>query len=139
MDSWFGMKSWMERHYKLLVTSAMSDVQGGGLWQLFSHNLKYKEYRTFWNGKIAITFFQDETLMKTASTCFKIAELDSSIVTPIQALETNIEPPSMQLSKDAVMKLTKFSKEDLVKLAVALGKPSSKWYLFKMIIIRWNH
>jgi hypothetical protein len=125
-DSWFGVKSWLEHHKSTPITLAMADTQGSGLWQLFSHNLKKYEYRTFTNNKFIITFFQDNNLMRTASTVFKIGDLNPSFKTPFEALETNVQPPSMQLSDSALKCLQSFPKEDLIKLATNLGKQTSK-------------
>ena len=124
-DSWFGVKSWLEYHVSLSITTAMSDNQGGGLWQLFGHQLKLNEYCSFTNGKIIITLFQDKTLVKTASTMFKIDKINAQLMTPFEALETNIQPPTIQLSESAVNLLSQLPKEDLMKLASALGKSSS--------------
>ena len=80
----------------------------------------------FTNNKFIITVFQDKKLLKTASTLFKIDNLDTLFETQFEALETNVQHPSMQLSDLALNSLLSFPKEDLVKLATALGKPHNK-------------
>jgi hypothetical protein len=122
-DSWFGVKNWVEYHVSTPLTVAMSDTQGGGLWQLFGHQLKHQEYRNFTNGKIIVTLYQDNALIKTASTMFKTGKVDSQMTTPFEALQTNVQPPAMQLTEVGIQTLGQLPKEDLVKLASALGKP----------------
>ncbi len=89
-DSWFGTKSWLKYHKSISATLAMPDTQGGGLWQLFSHNLKLHQYCSFTNNKFIITVFKDKKLLKTASTVFKLGNLDPSFKTQFEALETNV-------------------------------------------------
>ena len=126
-DSWFGLKFWMEFNKHLPLTFAMNDNQGGGLWQLFSRDLKDNQYRTFSNGIILFTVYKGEGLMKTAFTSFTIGEVNTAMKTPFQARETNLQPPVMQLSDEAIEFLKEFPKEDLIKLAKTLGKPHSKF------------
>ena len=91
-DSWFGIKNWL-KHYKSISTAlTMHGTQVGGLWQLFNHNLKQHEYRTFTNNKLIINVFQDKKLLKTISTVFKIDDLYTIFKTSFEALETNIHP-----------------------------------------------
>ena len=68
--------------------------------------------------------------MKTASTAFQFTGVDTNIVTPIQALETNVEPPTLELEECSAKLLTQFPKADLIKLAKSLGKPTSKLFSF---------
>ena len=103
----------------------MPDTQGHGLWQLFAHQLKQYQYRTFTNNKIIITIYKDNELMKTASTLFKIDKPNPHVITPNEALQTNVQPSTMQLSDVGIQMLSQLPKEDLEKLASTLGKSSS--------------
>ena len=89
-DSWFGMTSWMEAHTNVKTTFALQGTQAGGLWQLFEHDLGSHQYRSFTNDKMVITVFNDNGLLRTGSTCFRIAEPDTSIVSPNLATTTNL-------------------------------------------------
>jgi len=123
-DNWFGLQSWMEFNYQQLFTFGMADNSLDGLWELFGHDLRLNQYRTFFNGKLVVTAFQDKALVKTASTAFQFSGPDANMVTPIQALETNVEPQSLQMEESSVRVLTQLPKAELVKLAKALGKPT---------------
>jgi hypothetical protein len=132
-DNWFGLIPWMEFHTKYPLTMSIPDTELNGLLDLFASDLKKGEYRTFSNGKILLTVFQDEGTVKTASTCFKLDGYDSSVATSEQQRETNTTSPSLQLSEDAINILQTLPQVDLKKLAVALAKPSSKYYFHSVI------
>ena len=70
--------------------------------------------------KFIITVFQDKKLLKTASTLFKIDNLDTMFETPFEALETNVQLPSMQLNDLALNYLLSYPKADMIKLATML-------------------
>ncbi|MGH2612279.1 MAG: hypothetical protein ACRDFB_04440 [Rhabdochlamydiaceae bacterium] len=127
-DSWFGMKTWMEFNKSIPLTFSMPDTQGSGMWKLFGHSLKFKEYRTFTNGKIMITVFHDDGIVKTASTCFSIVNASAHITTSKQALQTNIQEPKLKLSMEGIEILNTLPHEDLKKLASALGYSSSNFF-----------
>jgi len=129
-DSWFGMKSWMECNKTLPFTCAMPETQGGGLWKLFTYTLEKNQFRTFYNGKFFLTVFMSESLMVTGSTVFRLSNRDESVLSPNQARTTNVLPSSLQLNEDAISLLKQFPKEDLIKLAVALGKPSGMMFRY---------
>jgi hypothetical protein len=129
-DNWFGQQSWMEFNFKQPTTFGMSDDSLGGLWELFSHDLQLNQYRTFFNGKLVVSVFQDKALMKTASTAFQFTKSNPNIITPIQALETNVEPPTLELEESTAKLLSQVCKADLLKIAKALGKPTSKLFSF---------
>lgn len=91
-DNWFGQQSWMEFNYKQPFTFRMTGDSLSGLWELCNHDLELNQYRTFTNGKLVVSAFQGKALMKTVSTAFEFTGLDTNMITPIQALETNTEP-----------------------------------------------
>ena len=121
-DSWFGVKNWVEYHVSKPLIVAMPDTQGGGLWQLFGHQIKHQEYQNLTNEKITVTLYQDNALIKTASVMFKTEKMDSQMTTPFEALQTNVQPLAMQLTEVGIQILGQLPKEDLVKLDSALGK-----------------
>jgi hypothetical protein len=102
----------------------MKGHEKDGLLALFTHGLKKNQYRTFSNSKILITVFHDNGMLITGSTAFKLP--NPLFIMPSFARETNISPPVYQLSLDVVKKLTEIPKEDLMKLANALDKSTSK-------------
>ena len=67
-----------------------------------------------------ITVFQNKKLMKTASTVFKIDDHDTLFETLFEALETNVQLPSMQLNDLALNYLLSYPKADMIKLATML-------------------
>lgn len=129
VDRWFGMLKWLEFNKSLRITMSLPSTQSGELLDLFGYELEHNQFRTFTNGKVMITVFKGKHLMRTASTCFRHGEVNQFFTTPEQILQTNLQPPEMQLSEEAVTVLQQLSRTDLVKLASALGKRSSK--LFK--------
>jgi len=58
--------------------------------------------------------------MKTASTVFKIDDHDTLFETLFEALETNVQLPSMQLNDLALNYLLSYPKADMIKLATML-------------------
>ena len=50
---------------------ALKNQENSDLFHLGSHQLLKGEYRTFSNGALLVTLFQDESLVKTVSTSFK--------------------------------------------------------------------
>ena len=120
------MKSWMECHKSLSLTFTLSTSQADGLWQLFGHGLGFKQYQTFSNGKIIVTLFNNAALVITASTAFKFTNEDPTVLTPFQALETNMSDPTIQLSESDIKLLLNLSLDGLKKLASMSGISNSK-------------
>ena len=104
----------MEYHVSTPLTVAMPDTQGRGLWQLFGQ-LKHQEYRNFINGKIIVTLYKDNALIKTVSTMFKIGNVESQMTTPFEALQTNVQP---RIGRVLDVLLENSKKSILVDLAV---------------------
>ena len=118
----------MEAHTNVKTTFTLSGTQAGGLWHLFEHDLGSHQYRSFTNGKMVITVFNDNGLVRTGSTCFRIAEPDTSMVPPNLATTTNLPEVELLLSLNSVEILKTLSHEDLQKHASKLGKSSSKLF-----------
>ena len=136
-DSSFGLKNWMEFNKHIPLTFAMNGNQGGGLWKLFSKDLRNNQYRTFSNGIILLTIYKGEGLMKIASTTLTIEEVNTTMRNPFQSRETNIQPPTMQLSDETIEILKEFPKEDLIKLVKTLGKSHIKFIYNQNNLFRW--
>ncbi|MGI0093607.1 MAG: hypothetical protein ACREA8_05840, partial [Nitrosotalea sp.] len=108
------------------------------LWNIFGHDLHFGEYCSFFNDKMVLTVFADDSVVKTASTHFKVKNVDSSIQHANQLLPTNIVPPPFQLSEDAAKILATLPHEDLKKLAANIGKSTGMSHLmvkFRDILI----
>ena len=127
------MKSWMECHGSLSLTFALSGGQSGGLWKLFGHGLEFKQYHCFTNGKIIVTLFMDAALVVTTTTAFKLTSEDPTMLTPFQALEINVSPPTVQLDESDIKLLTNLSLDGLKKFVSIAGLSTSKHVSFKLI------
>jgi hypothetical protein len=121
-DNWFGMLNWLQFHANLDWTLAVKETQQEQLWKIFGHDLHFGEYRSFFNGKMVLTVFADNSIVKTASTHFNVENVDPSVQHSNQLLSTNIVPPPFQLSEDAAKILATLPHEDLKKLAAHIGK-----------------
>lgn len=128
----------MEANKTIKATFSLPENQVDGLWQLFEHNLGFHQYRSFTNDKMVITVFKDNGIVRTGSTCFKIAGLDTSITTPNLATRTNLPEEAPLLSLNDIQILKNISHEGLQKLAFSLGKSTSKLISLFLLSFRWN-
>lgn len=128
----------MEANKTVKATFGLPETQGGGLWKLFEHDLGFHQYRSFTNGKMVITVFKDNGIVRTGSTCFKVAAMDPSITTLNLAATTNLPEVAPLLSLNDIQILKTLSHEGLQNLASALGKSTSKVNSLFMLSFRWN-
>ena len=75
----------------------------------------------------------DAALVVIASTAFKLTAMDPTVLTPFQALDTNIFSPMMQLSESDTKLLINFSLYGLKKLASVGGSSTNEFTCFKLM------
>ena len=85
-DNWFEMLNWIKFNHEIPLTCAVKDSQHDYLWNVFTHDLREHEHRTFTNNQLTATVWTDKAVVKVVSTMFKPFGPDSSMLTPIKAL-----------------------------------------------------
>src|SRR5688572_15054729 len=103
------------------LTCAVKDSQHDYLWIVFTHKLREHEYRTFTNGQLTATVWADKAVVIVVYTMFKPLGLDSTILTPNKALQTNKMELKPLLSEEALSKFLIWPLKDLQALAQELG------------------
>jgi len=118
-DSWFGNYSFMMSNKVYDFTFAVTDDQPSDLWNVLSHNLMHREFRTFTNGSIIATIFNDAALVRTISTHFIIGEKEIRNRINSSLAATKL-PPRLNQSEFDLLKT--FSLDNLKNLAKDLGE-----------------
>jgi hypothetical protein len=70
-DSWFSNLGWLESS-PTPTTLAMKKKSHSPLFRVITHNLRPKEYRVFTNGKVVVSIFHSDQILKVASTAFTV-------------------------------------------------------------------
>jgi len=63
-DSWFGNLGWLESSPNHFTTFAMKKKTCSHLFRVITHNLKPNEFRVFTNGKVVVSVFHSEAIMR---------------------------------------------------------------------------
>lgn len=118
-DSWFGNYNYMISNKGYDMTFAVTNDQPTTLWHVLSHDLIYGEYRTFTNGVIVVTIFNDAALVRTISTHFTVADklIRNRINSSLAATKL---PPRLNTSDFEIIKT--LSLEGLKNLSKDLGE-----------------
>ncbi len=121
-DAWFSRVTRMVGANHVLCTTSLGNDEEQELTRVGGWRLKMHEYRVFQCGQRVFTIYQDNDLMRTATTCFDVQPLNPAVRPPQRAAAGVHRPLPPRLSVDAVAHLLKFDKPDLEVLASAFGE-----------------
>ena len=135
MDSWYTMFGWVEANRDC---SAVGSLKANQLpyMDLFTHNLKQKEFRTFVNSNnnVVLTVFADENIVRTMSNGFMIGPPLRVEATGEGLRGIPFLPP--RLSANALRNLQEWNHQDLVALARAIGESTGNSYVVLFMVIK---
>jgi hypothetical protein len=99
---------------------ALNAADNQGVVELFTHQLRIHQYRTFTNGNVIVTVWLDEDLVFTAS-----SEFDTTPTIRSFLRGTDTSTPKERLSFESIKVLEeRFSVEELKNLATVMGLPT---------------
>lgn len=118
-DSFFTSLGWLKSHPQMKSVFAISKVKNESLFNLFSHDLDFNEYRVFSNGSIMVSVWLDNKLMICASTTHKWSPNPEGTLRGYTPMTR--EPI---ISMEGTNTLKQLSISDLQALASNMGLPS---------------
>lgn len=120
MGMWYTLFDWVEFNKDFPVVGSLKTNQVPYI-DLFSYNLKHKEFRTFTNGNVILTVFADDEVVRTVTNSFHIVSPKETDLVQL-SIPSSIPFSPTRLSEDALINLQQWSLRDLKSLAHAIGE-----------------